>query len=101
MAMYTIEFTQSAVDDLQYFRKHQQRLILDSIQEQLSHEPRIATRNRKPLQPNDVSQWELRVGSFRVFYDISPDEERETVTVKAIGKKEHNSLYIRGQEYRL
>jgi mRNA-degrading endonuclease RelE of RelBE toxin-antitoxin system len=99
--MFTIEFTDSAVDDLRHFRKHHQRMILDSIQDQLLHEPVIATRNRKPLQPNDLAQWELRVGSFRVFYDISAEAETNVVTVKAIGKKEHNSLYIRGQEYRL
>jgi mRNA-degrading endonuclease RelE of RelBE toxin-antitoxin system len=99
--MYAIEFTQNAVEDLECFRTHERRLIVDSIQEQLSHEPGVPIRNRKPLQPNDLSQWELRVGSFRVFYDVLPGEGVSLVMVKAIGKKEHNSLYIRGKEYRL
>lgn len=66
---------------------------------QLIHEPTKETRNRKPLRPNDLSQWELRVGDFRVFYDV--DVEKEETLIKAVGEKGHNKLYIRGKEYEL
>jgi mRNA-degrading endonuclease RelE of RelBE toxin-antitoxin system len=59
----------------------------------------VQTRNRKPLRPNDLSTWEARVGSHRVFYDV--DQINRRVTIKAVGWKEHNRLFIRGEEYHL
>lgn len=32
--------------------------------------PLLETRNRNPLRPNETSQWELRIGKYRVFYDV-------------------------------
>ena len=55
--------------------------------------------NPKPLEPNALADWELRIGDYRVFYDI--DLAETTVKIKAIGYKEHNRLYIRGQAYSL
>jgi hypothetical protein len=57
------------------------------------------TRNRKPLRPNDLSSWELRVDVNRVFYDV--DKDAAKVIIKAVGWKEHNKLFIRGKEYQL
>jgi mRNA-degrading endonuclease RelE of RelBE toxin-antitoxin system len=71
----------------------------DAIDQQLVSEPLTQTRNRKPLRPNDLATWEMRVGSHRVFYDV--DEEGSKVTIKAVGLKEHNKLFIRGKEYQL
>ena len=96
---FTVEVTESALDDLDYLKKAEQNLVLDAIEEQLTATPLTPTRNRKPLRSNDLSQWELRVTSFRVFYDV--DEEASKVIVRAVGWKEHNKLFIRGQEYSL
>ncbi len=93
------EFSDSALDDLRYYRKFEQTLIVDQIEVQLSFEPLRETRNRKPLEPNDLADWELRVGVYRVFYDV--DVVAPAVKIKAIGHKEHNVLYIRGKEYNL
>jgi mRNA-degrading endonuclease RelE of RelBE toxin-antitoxin system len=95
--MFTLAYTESAVDDLRYFRRYDQEIILQAIQTQLTSDPLTPTRNRKPLGPNNLSQWELRVGDFRIFYDV--DEIESSVTVKAVGRKIHNRLYIRGVEY--
>ncbi len=51
------------------------------------------------MRPNDLSRWALRVGKYRIFYDV--EEEPGLVRVKAVGWKEHNRLFIRGKEYRL
>lgn len=59
----------------------------------------IATKNRKPLRPNELAEWELRVAKYRIFYDIV--SEPRTVKIKAIGWKEHNRLLIRGREFAL
>lgn|GEM_PF-5272908 len=56
-------------------------------------------RNRKPLRPDSQFNWELRVGNYRVFYDAN--EEAGVVSIVAVGYKERNKLYIRGQEVNL
>lgn len=57
------------------------------------------TSNRKPLRPNELSKWELRVSEYRIFHDV--DEITLTVKIKAVGYKEHNRLFIRGKEFYL
>lgn len=97
--MFTIDFTVDAIDDLQIFRKFERQRIFTAIEEQLTYQPSIETRNRKPLDPNELAAWELRVDPFRIFYDV--DHASAVVTIIAVGKKEGNRLYIRGVEYRL
>jgi mRNA-degrading endonuclease RelE of RelBE toxin-antitoxin system len=97
--VFHLAITESARDDLRFLQPFAQRRILDAIGQQLLNEPLTATRHRKPLRPNDLSAWELRVGIYRIFYDV--EEEHATVYVKAIGWKEHNRLFIRGKEYLL
>ena len=94
--MFAIRFTDSAIEDLRYLEKREQVAVLDVIREQLAHEPLTETRNRKTLRPNDLSTWELHVTRCRVFCDV--DAQEKTVTVKTVGWKEHNALFIRGQE---
>ena len=73
---------------------------LDAIERQLLYEPLVETRNRKPLRPNPIAPWELRVGKLRVFYEVVPGEPG-LVRVLAVGKKERNILLVAGQEMRL
>ena len=93
--MYTIEFTQEAIEDLKAFRKFEQKRILDAIESQLRHEPNVKTRNRFPMRPNLVAEWELRVGRYRVFYNV--EEQERIVIVEAIGFKIGSQLFVRGR----
>ncbi|MEX0711323.1 MAG: type II toxin-antitoxin system RelE/ParE family toxin [Pirellulales bacterium] len=97
--MFGIEFTPEAVDDLQSYRKHDQQQIIAAIEIQLSHQPTEETRNRKRLRPNQLAEWELRVGDFRVFYDA--DAEAAVVKIEAIGYKQGSKLFVHGEEYML
>lgn len=97
--MYDIEYTLEAIADLKPFRKYEQQLIVDQIDEQLSREPAHDTRNRKRLRPNSVAEFELRITRFRVFYDV--DENKNLVMIEAVGHKEGSCLFIRGKEYQL
>ena len=83
--MFEIEFTSDAVDDLKAFRKAEQQMIFDQIDNQLVYEPMVDTRNRKKLRPNDVAEYELRIGRFRVFYDV--DEKVKMGKIEAVGHK--------------
>ena len=71
------------------------------IDEQLRFEPRVETRNRKPLrQPAAFeAEWEIRFGPgnrFRVFYKL--DDDRRTVRILAVGEKVRDRLYVGGEE---
>ncbi|HEX7181012.1 MAG TPA: type II toxin-antitoxin system RelE/ParE family toxin [Thermoanaerobaculia bacterium] len=97
--MYSLELTESALEDLRFLKKLEQRYILDMAERYLSVEPQRPALNRKPLRPNDLSAWELRIREFRVFYDV--DAESRIVLIKAVGWKERNRLLIQGKEYSL
>ena len=92
--MYEIEFTPEANEDLKLFKKFEQKQILDETERQLKYEPNVATRNRKEMAPNDVAGWELRIGKFRVFYNV--DRETRTVSIEAVGFKIGSILFLRG-----
>lgn len=94
--MYRIVFTPSANEDLEWFRKPEQRIIVEATLDQLTHEPMSITRNRKPLRPNPIAAWAIRIGEYRVYYDV--DSPARLVTVRAVGYKDHNVLLIRGKE---
>lgn len=94
--MYAIEFTPEANEDLSRFRRFEQKLILDEIENQLQFEQNVETRNRKAMRPNPVAGWELRIGKFRVFYNV--EQSPAVVSIEAIGFKIGGVLYIRGEK---
>ena len=91
---YRITFTPSANEDLSWFRKSEQRIVVAGTKEQLADEPMTVTLNRKPLRPNPIATWGIRLEEYRVFYDV--DVDTRVVTVRAIGYKDHNDLFVRG-----
>jgi mRNA-degrading endonuclease RelE of RelBE toxin-antitoxin system len=96
---YTVEFGPEALNHLRSLRAYDRAIVLAAIAQQLPHEANVETRHRKPLGTNPLSQWELAVGDFRVFYDVI--ESESNVRVVAIGWKEHNRLFVGGLEYTL
>ena len=70
--MYQLEMTESAREDLRFLEKALRRYVLEKAERYLSAEPLRPALNRKPLRPNELASWELRIGSFRVFYDVKP-----------------------------
>lgn len=89
--MYKLRFATDVEGDLKRVPVHHRRRILDAIETQLSYQPTVATRNRKilldltPAWEANPPIWELRVGSYRVFYDV--DEDRNEVYVRAVREK--------------
>ncbi len=86
--MYSVVVDEAAGEDLDQLRTFDRRVLEDALDKQLSREPLAATRNRKPLHcfvpawEHVQPVWELRVGGFRVFYDV--DEGSQTVHVRRI-----------------
>jgi mRNA-degrading endonuclease RelE of RelBE toxin-antitoxin system len=59
----------------------------------------LAAENNKKLRPNRLAERELRIGRFRVFYDV--DEGNAVVKIEAVGHKRGNRLYVGGEEFQL
>jgi mRNA-degrading endonuclease RelE of RelBE toxin-antitoxin system len=97
---FRVEFTQPAADHVRSYRKFDQKIILEGIQQHLTHQPNVETRNRKRLTSNEQFDWELRLEKFRVFYDVVLGDD-QVVKIKAVGHKEHNKLHIGGHEVQL
>lgn len=51
------------------------------------------------LRPNEIAEWELRIGNFRVFYNV--EKAFLIVTIEAVGFKVGNVLFIRDKERKL
>jgi mRNA-degrading endonuclease RelE of RelBE toxin-antitoxin system len=95
---FSIGLTDSAVEDLNFFRKKERRRIADAIALFLTNDADIETKRRKRLRPNRIATWELRIDDYCVFYDF---EAEHRVKVVAVGHKEHNDLHIRGKKVEL
>src|SRR5437879_713490 len=87
---FNIESSEDAERHLSLLSARDRATLIDAIEEQLTQQPTTATRHRKLLRANPLCAWELRVGDFRVFYNV--DEEQELVILVAIGAKLHNVL---------
>ena len=101
---FSIFYVEAFRDHLGSIEPRHYGTIRQKIEERLSFEPHIETRNRKPLRPSPVfpEAWELRFGTanrFRVFYQF--DIQARTIVVLAVGVKLRNVLMIAGQEIQL
>jgi mRNA-degrading endonuclease RelE of RelBE toxin-antitoxin system len=95
---FSIRFVPSADKDLDYYQARVQKLILDGIGTFLEGDADVTSKRRKPLRQNPLAPWELRIGDYRVFYEVKPDG---LVRVLAVGHKAHNDLFIRGERVEL
>jgi mRNA-degrading endonuclease RelE of RelBE toxin-antitoxin system len=89
---YEIVMHELAVEELESQRAYDQRRIIAAIREHLGDQPSIETRRRKclidltPSFDHELPVWELRVGAFRVFYDVAEKDKR--VHVRAVREKQ-------------
>ena len=89
--MYEIRFARDVEKDLQRLSAFHRTRLIHPIETQLTDTPMVHTRNRKPLVnlippwTAELPIWELRVGAYRVFYDVAEEERR--VYVRAVRKK--------------
>ncbi len=91
---FEVRFVPSADEDLDYYEVREQTVILGAIGRCLESDPDVESKRRKQLRPNPLAPWELRIGDYRVFYEIRAEG---LVRVLAVGRKVHNELFIRGE----
>jgi len=97
---YRIEYSPDADGHLRVLTARQWATVFDTVEEQLAHQPSVERRNPKPMRPNPIAPWELRIGDLRVYYDIE-EEPNKLLTVLAIGVKDRNRVLIGGKEIEL
>jgi mRNA interferase RelE/StbE len=77
---YEIVITKVADDDLAALPAFDRTTILDAIELHLTHQPRQESRSKiKKLVQPAIGEFRLRVGDFRVYYDIIDDDRRVVV----------------------
>jgi mRNA-degrading endonuclease RelE of RelBE toxin-antitoxin system len=95
---FQVTLTPSAAVDLEYFKRFEQRMIVDAIRRYLRNDADVESQHRTKLRANPLAPWEVRLGKYRVFYDVV---DATTVKIVAVGYKDHNDLFIRGQRVEL
>jgi mRNA-degrading endonuclease RelE of RelBE toxin-antitoxin system len=97
---YRVVYAPEVQGHLRHFTKRDQRTIVDTALRQLAHQPTVVTRNRKPLEANPLAPWELRIGAYRVYFDVRDEPER-VVRIVAVGLKDGDRVLIGGVQVKL
>jgi len=97
---HRVEYSPECEAHLRALSARDRATVLDTVDQQLIHEPTVETRNRKPMRPNPLAPWELRIGDLRVYYEVE-DADEPVVHVRAVGIKEHDVVRIGGKEMQL
>jgi mRNA-degrading endonuclease RelE of RelBE toxin-antitoxin system len=90
---YRIEYSPDVEHHFRVLTSYQRNAVLDAVERHVVHQPTVETRNRKPMRPNPIAPWELRIGSLRVYYDVEEKPELK-VAVRAVGVKQRNRVRI-------
>jgi mRNA interferase RelE/StbE len=90
---YEIRYSDVALEQLRRLRAFDRAAILDQIEQVLAVNPALESKARvKKLRQPAPTQYRLRVGEFRVFYDI----EGEAVLIIQVLSKEEAIAYLEG-----
>lgn len=95
---HRIQLTPKANQHFNALSARDRAIVRDEMNAQLAYEPTTITRKRKQMEPNALGyEWELRIGTIRIFYNMVGD----VVSIEAIGRKQGNELYIGGKKVTL
>ena len=87
--MYSVRFTPAAVSDLDRLPVFARRRVLGEVRRQLVTDPVTFTRRKKIIVGETDLVRQLRVGDYRVFYDVLVDEA--VVLVWGVRRKERRT----------
>jgi mRNA-degrading endonuclease RelE of RelBE toxin-antitoxin system len=94
---FKISITDEAAKHLHALSAREQRIIESAVLERLRYQPMLETKAIKRLRPNPLAEFELRVGDFRVLYNVEVDELE--VILLVVGRKVGNTLIVGGVEF--
>lgn len=83
---YVIAYDKEAETAIRCLRTYDRRQILDGIEEHLETNPtRVSKTTIKKMTQPFWCQYRLRVGEYRVYYDVV--EEEDAVLIRQVTKK--------------
>ena len=90
---FGIEFVTEAEADLDTLQPFYRSQILDAIEQHFHHAPTQVSHARiKRLRSVTSPAYRLRVGEYRVFYDVG--REQQVVTILRVLSKERSLQYL-------
>lgn len=92
---YRITITREAEAQFRALTAREQRRVQAAIAARLRDQPTTPTNAIKRLRPNPFAELELRIGEFRVLYNVEEDE----VVLLIIGRKVGNTLVVGGEVF--
>jgi mRNA-degrading endonuclease RelE of RelBE toxin-antitoxin system len=97
---HRIEYSPETESHLRALTAAQRSLVLSTVKLHLAQEPTVETRNRKPMRPNLLATWELRIRNPRVYYTVDAAPPH-VVSIRAVGVKVRNRVRIANREIEL
>jgi mRNA-degrading endonuclease RelE of RelBE toxin-antitoxin system len=94
---YRITISEVATSQLEFLPVRDQRIIEAGVLARLPLAPSVLSKAIKRLRPNSVAEFELRIGDFRVLYNV--EEAVQEVVLLIVGRKVGNSLFVGGEEF--
>jgi mRNA-degrading endonuclease RelE of RelBE toxin-antitoxin system len=92
---FAIRYSEVAVQQLRELLAFDRTAVLDQIEQVLAVNPTLESKARvKPLRPPAPTGYRLRVGEFRVFYDVNA--EGQSVDVIQVLSKADAIAYLEG-----
>lgn len=88
MGRFAIVYDRQAIEELAGLRKFDQVRIVEAIERHLADQPtRLSGRSIKRLEPPVLADYRLRVGEYRVFYNVdSPAMRVHVIAVRFKGR---------------
>jgi mRNA-degrading endonuclease RelE of RelBE toxin-antitoxin system len=91
---YELRYSPEALEALKHLRSVDQSAIMDAAEQVLTVNPTLESRARvKRLRQPAPTQYRLRVGRFRVFYNV----QGQHVRIVRILSKEDAVKYLQGE----
>jgi mRNA-degrading endonuclease RelE of RelBE toxin-antitoxin system len=94
---FKISITDEADKHLRALSAREQRIVESAVLARLRFQPALETKAIKRLRSNPLAEFELRVGDFRVLYNV--EVENHEVVLLVVGRKVGNMLIVGGREY--
>jgi mRNA-degrading endonuclease RelE of RelBE toxin-antitoxin system len=93
--MFDIVLKPEAEKDLRRLKRYHARQIMDAMDRHLRHEPdRTSSTTIKRLRGKQSTAYRLRVGEYRIFYDV---HESSVQVARILHKEETAEFYLPGE----
>ncbi len=91
--MFEIEFKPAAIQQLKGLKRHYAAMVVRAIEKHLKHNPESPMPPRiKKLRGRQQAAYRLRVGDYRVFYDVA---DAKVTVVAILPKSETEGFYLK------